>query len=43
MESKEWITTQEAENRLGVITACIRQLVAENGWKVSMAMADKIQ
>jgi acetoin utilization protein AcuB len=30
MESKEWLTTQEAAERLGVTTARIRQLVAEN-------------
>jgi acetoin utilization protein AcuB len=30
MESKEWITTQEAAERLGVTTARIRQMVAEN-------------
>lgn len=30
MESKEWITTQEAADRLGVTTARIRQMVAEN-------------
>ena len=30
MESKEWITTQEAAERLGVSTARIRQMVAEN-------------
>jgi len=30
MESKEWITTQEAADRLGVTTARIRQLIAEN-------------
>src|SRR5512139_2682858 len=30
MESKEWITTQEAAERLGVSPARIRQLVAEN-------------
>jgi len=29
MESKEWITTQEAAERLGVTTARIRQMVAE--------------
>ena len=30
MESNEWITTQEAAERLGVSTARIRQMVAEN-------------
>jgi acetoin utilization protein AcuB len=30
MESKEWITTQEAAERLGVSSARIRQMVAEN-------------
>ena len=30
METKEWITTQEAADRLGVTTARIRQMVAEN-------------
>jgi acetoin utilization protein AcuB len=30
MEEKEWITTQEAAERLGVTTARIRQMVAEN-------------
>lgn len=30
MESKEWITTQEAADRLGVSTARVRQMVAEN-------------
>ena len=30
MEIKEWITTQEAADRLGVSTARIRQMVAEN-------------
>ena len=30
MESKEWISTQEAAERLGVTTARIRQMVAEN-------------
>jgi acetoin utilization protein AcuB len=30
MESNEWITTQEAAERLGVTTARIRQMVAEN-------------
>jgi acetoin utilization protein AcuB len=30
MELKEWITTQEAADRLGVSTARIRQMVAEN-------------
>jgi acetoin utilization protein AcuB len=30
MESKEWITSQEAAERLGVTTARIRQMVAEN-------------
>jgi acetoin utilization protein AcuB len=30
MEDKEWITTQEAAERLGVTTARIRQMVAEN-------------
>ena len=30
MESKEWITTQEAAERLGVTSARIRQMVAEN-------------
>jgi len=30
MESKEWITTQEAAELLGVTTARIRQMVAEN-------------
>ena len=30
MELKEWITTQEAAERLGVSTARIRQMVAEN-------------
>jgi acetoin utilization protein AcuB len=30
MESQEWITTQEAADRLGVTTARIRQMVAEN-------------
>ena len=29
MESSEWITTQEAANRLGVTTARVRQMVAE--------------
>jgi acetoin utilization protein AcuB len=30
MESKEWISTQEAAERLGVTSARIRQMVAEN-------------
>lgn len=30
MEEEEWITTQEAAERLGVTTARIRQMVAEN-------------
>ena len=30
MENKEWISTQEAAERLGVTTARIRQMVAEN-------------
>lgn len=30
MESKDWTTTQEAAERLGVTTARIRQMVAEN-------------
>ncbi len=30
MEEKEWITTQEAAERLGVTSARIRQMVAEN-------------
>jgi acetoin utilization protein AcuB len=30
MESREWITTQEAAERLGVTTARIRQMVAED-------------
>jgi acetoin utilization protein AcuB len=30
MEEKEWISTQEAAERLGVTTARIRQMVAEN-------------
>ena len=30
MESKEWITTQEAADLLGITTARIRQLIAEN-------------
>jgi acetoin utilization protein AcuB len=30
MDEKEWITTQEAAERLGVTTARIRQMVAEN-------------
>jgi acetoin utilization protein AcuB len=30
MESNEWITTQEAADRLGVSTARIRQMLAEN-------------
>ncbi|MBI5952364.1 MAG: CBS domain-containing protein [Chloroflexi bacterium] len=30
MEIKEWLTTQEAADRLGVSTARIRQMVAEN-------------
>jgi acetoin utilization protein AcuB len=30
MEKEEWITTQEAADRLGVTTARIRQMVAEN-------------
>ena len=30
MEEEEWITTQEAADRLGVTTARIRQMVAEN-------------
>jgi acetoin utilization protein AcuB len=30
MEEKEWITTQEAADRLGVTTARIRQMVAES-------------
>ena len=30
MEAKEWITTQEAADRLGVTSARIRQMVAEN-------------
>jgi acetoin utilization protein AcuB len=30
MESKEWITTQEAADRLGVSSARIRQMIAEN-------------
>ena len=30
MESKEWITTQEAAERLGVTSARIRQMVSEN-------------
>ena len=30
MEEKEWITTQEAADRMGVSTARIRQMVAEN-------------
>ncbi len=30
MESEEWLTTQAAAERLGVTTARIRQMVAEN-------------
>ena len=30
MEDKEWITSQEAAERLGVTSARIRQMVAEN-------------
>jgi len=30
MKPEEWITTQEAAQRLGVTTARIRQMVAEN-------------
>ncbi len=30
MELKEWLSTQEAADRLGVTTARIRQMVAEN-------------
>jgi len=30
MESQEWISTQEAADRLGVTTARIRQMIAEN-------------
>jgi excisionase family DNA binding protein len=30
MSPEEWITTQEAAERLGVTTARIRQMVAEN-------------